>query len=67
MYVFCSQSCPAINVYTAANLNAALDAATRNFCEQEVVVYKVQRHIMVSRLFQWYKKDFGKNDIEAVK
>ena len=61
------QSCPVIRVYSAENLDSALDAATRNFCEQEVKVYEIQRELHVSRVFQWYCQDFGQNDVQAIR
>ena len=48
-------------------MDKALDAATRSFCEQEVVVYEIQKQIRVSQIFQWYCVDFGENDVEAVR
>lgn len=62
-----AKSCPAVQVYTAENLNSALDAATRSFCEQEVKVYEMRKEIRVSQIFQWYRDDFGRNDVEAVR
>ena len=35
---FLQQSCPAINVFSAKNLDFALQAAAQNFCSQEVCV-----------------------------
>ena len=61
------QSCPAINVFTAENLDKALDGATRSFCDQEISIWTVQKRINVSQLFQWYGSDFGQNDIEAIR
>ena len=61
------QSCPVIRVYTAANVDEALDSATRNFCDQEVKPYEIQRQIKVSKIFQWYRVDFGDNDIDALR
>ena len=34
----CQQSCPAIQVYTASNLEYALEAAAKNFISQEVEI-----------------------------
>ena len=54
-------------MYSAENLDSALDAATRNFCEQEIKPYEIQRELHVSRIFQWYVRDFGQNDLEAIR
>ena len=35
---FYKQSCPAISVFSAKNLDFALQAAAQNFCSQEVCV-----------------------------
>ncbi len=65
--ISCLQSCPAINIYTAENLQKALDGATSSFCSQEVQIYSIQREVHVSRIFQWYWSDFGDNDVQAVR
>ncbi|XP_013384161.1 uncharacterized protein LOC106154375 [Lingula anatina] len=62
-----ARSCPAINVYTAENLNSALDAAAKAFIDQEVFVNVKVREIRVSRLFQWYRSDFGNMDVDAIR
>ena len=67
MFVLAFQSCPAINVYSAKNLNSALEAATRAFCQQEVTVHIKLREIALSKIFQWYRSDFGENDVCAIK
>ena len=56
-----------IGVYSPDNLNDALEAATQNFCNQEIRVHEIQREIFVSKLFQWYRTDFGENDIEVLR
>lgn len=62
-----AKSCPAINVYTAENLDSALDAATRSFCSQEVSMFTEVDEIWLSKIFQWYREDFGKDDMEVIK
>lgn len=66
--VFCIslQSCPAINVYTADNLDKALDSATRNFCKQEVSMFTEVDEIWMSKIFLWYRDDFGGNDVDVI-
>ena len=54
-----SKSCPPIGFYSAKNLNNQLDLATRNFLESEVKLDKNRQTISVSRIFSWYKGDFG--------
>lgn len=63
---FLWQSCPAINVYTADNLDKALDSATRNFCKQEVSMFTEVDEIWMSKIFLWYRDDFGGNDVDVI-
>lgn len=60
-------SCPAINVYSAANIEKALDEATKNFCRQEVSMFTEVDEIWLSKIFQWYLDDFGKTDLDVIK
>ncbi|KAK0068380.1 hypothetical protein Bpfe_002315 [Biomphalaria pfeifferi] len=62
-----AKSCPAISVYSVDNLDAALDKATRNFCSQEVFISNEKNEIFISKLFQWYRSDFGVTDIDVLK
>lgn len=63
----CLQSCPVINVYTAENLDRALEDATKNFCKQEVSMFTETDEIWLSKIFQWYMDDFGKTDLDVIK
>ncbi|XP_064601214.1 uncharacterized protein LOC135467371 [Liolophura sinensis] len=62
-----AKSCPAINVYSASNLDAALTAATKNFCRQEVMMILETEEIWLSKIFQWYSSDFGFTDIDVIR
>ncbi|XP_070564784.1 uncharacterized protein [Ptychodera flava] len=62
-----AKSCPPINVYSEKNLDHALTMATRNFVEQETTVNMKFKEIELSRIFQWYRTDFGADEIEAVR
>ncbi|XP_066294101.1 uncharacterized protein [Branchiostoma lanceolatum] len=62
-----AKSCPAISVYSGENVDRALTAAAKGFCEQEVVVDMKRKEISLSKIFQWYRSDFGKDDMEAVR
>ncbi|KAL5007512.1 hypothetical protein ScPMuIL_016318 [Solemya velum] len=62
-----AKSCPAINVYTPANIDQALDVATRNFALEEVSMFTEVDEIWLSRIFQWYQDDFGGTDVEVIK
>ena len=56
-----------ISSYSEDNLDSALDDAARNFCNQEVIVLPKNEEVYVSKLFQWYERDFGSNDLAAVR
>ena len=49
-------SCPPVGVYRAATIDAELDAATRNFVNQEIVLRG--ERLACSRIFKWYGRDF---------
>eukprot|EP01090_Pellita_catalonica_P006056 TRINITY_DN16254_c0_g1_i1.p1 TRINITY_DN16254_c0_g1~~TRINITY_DN16254_c0_g1_i1.p1 ORF type:complete len:242 (-),score=48.09 TRINITY_DN16254_c0_g1_i1:14-739(-) len=59
-----AKSCPPIRIYTEENIDKALTWAAEGFCSDEVVVEG--NTVTMSKLFSWYKKDFGKNKIELL-
>ncbi|RUS81942.1 hypothetical protein EGW08_010287 [Elysia chlorotica] len=62
-----AKSCPAIGVYTVENIDSALDSATRNFCAQEVEMRNELDEVLLSKLFQWYRADFGETEVDVLK
>lgn len=62
-----AKSCPAIGVYTPENVDAALDGATRNFCSQEVIMRNETDEVYLSKLFQWYRADFGETEVDVLR
>lgn len=62
-----AKSCPAIQVYSAKNLERALSMAAQNFCSQEVQVLAHQRKVLLSKIFLWYASDFGSNQRDLLK
>lgn len=60
-----AKSCPAIQVFTAKNLESGLAAAARSFCSQEVITDN--NEVTLSRIFLWYKTDFGSSDEERLR
>lgn len=63
-----AKSCPAIRVYTLLNMESALDAAAATFCQSGGVKANLQhRTLTMSRLFQWYRKDFGRSETEILR
>lgn len=62
-----AKSCPPIKVFSAENLNFALDGAVSAFCESEVEINSVTGTITLSKILDWYKVDFGNNMDERLK
>ncbi|KAK3103138.1 hypothetical protein FSP39_016747, partial [Pinctada imbricata] len=60
-------SCPVINVYTPTNLDKALDAAAKNFCTQEVSMFTEVDEVWLSKIFLWYRDDFGSTEVDVIK
>lgn len=56
-----SKSCPPIGVYQEEAIDRQLDAAAANFIGSDVEVDTAHARIRASRVFQWYRKDFGDN------
>ena len=55
-----SQSCPPIGFYSAEEIDKQLDLATRSFINSgEVRIDPERRILRVSRIFKWYRADFG--------
>ncbi|XP_076471765.1 uncharacterized protein LOC143301401 [Babylonia areolata] len=62
-----AKGCPVISVYTEENLDKALEAATRTYCQAEVQMKTQTNEILMSRLFQWYSQDFGQTDTDVIR
>ncbi|KAK7477199.1 hypothetical protein BaRGS_00031584 [Batillaria attramentaria] len=62
-----AKGCPAISVYTEDNLDKALNDATRAFCQSEVSMHTEVDEIRMSRIFQWYRQDFGETDTDVIR
>ncbi|MBW1869015.1 MAG: DUF547 domain-containing protein, partial [Deltaproteobacteria bacterium] len=55
-----SRSCAPIRFYEAGAIDDQLETATRNFINSsEVVILPEKNKILLSEIFNWYKKDFG--------
>jgi len=63
-----AKSCPPIAVYSSEEqeLNNQLQTATQGFLESNVRVDKESGKIFLSKLFQWYRQDFGSTDGEVI-
>ncbi len=57
-----SKSCPPIGVYHEDQIDMQLDIATTNFIQSDVEVDRETGTLRVSKVFQWYQKDFGSRD-----
>jgi hypothetical protein len=56
-----SLSCPPIGVYSPDHIDEQLDLATRNFINTDTLLDINRQQITVSRIFRWYRDDFGGN------
>jgi hypothetical protein len=55
-----ARSCPPIGFYEADQIDFQLQLAAENFINSpQVKVLPKERTIMISKIFKWYKKDFG--------
>lgn len=63
-----AMSCPPIKTYSAANIYEELTIATQGFLEVDSGVYvdTEKREIQPSKIFQWYKGDFGGSNESVV-
>lgn len=59
-----ARSCPPVRVYTPQNLEAGLAAAASSFLKQTVEVRDGRVHL--SQLLNWYGRDFGETQGEAL-
>ncbi|UCF57099.1 MAG: DUF547 domain-containing protein [Deltaproteobacteria bacterium] len=55
-----SRSCAPIRVYEPGRIHEQLEIATRNFINSsEVVILPEENKVLLSQMFNWYKRDFG--------
>jgi hypothetical protein len=55
-----SRSCAPIGFYEPSRIHEQLEIATRNFVNSsEVVILPEEKKILLSQIFNWYKRDFG--------
>ncbi|TRY79598.1 hypothetical protein TCAL_05902 [Tigriopus californicus] len=62
-----ARSCPPIRIYKAEKLDTQLEMAAKSFCSQEIRFAAESNTVFLSKLFLWYRNDFGSTDHEAVK
>jgi len=61
-----AKSCPPIKIYDSENLQRALALAAGAFCESTVLVDELRKTVTLSKLFEWYRVDFGDTDEEVL-
>ncbi|XP_065198585.1 uncharacterized protein LOC135830122 [Sycon ciliatum] len=61
-----AKSCPAISVFTAENVERALDGATKTYVQQEISINVYKHIICLPRIFSWYGQDFGDTKEEII-
>ncbi len=54
-----ARSCPPVRVFDANNLEKGLALAARTFCGAETEVDVAGKRVVTSKIFDWYKQDFG--------
>lgn len=54
-----SRSCPPIQSYSAEQIDAQLDLATRSFIDANAEPSPEGSRLIVSEIFRWYNKDFN--------
>ena len=61
-----AKSCPPIKLYSADNIQEALDGAAEAFCASEVQLNPQRRSVTLSKIFKWYYPDFGASKAERL-
>lgn len=56
------RSCPPIRSYSVEKLDDQLNLAARGFVAATVEIRPDKRELLLSRIFQWYARDFGGQD-----
>ncbi len=66
--VCASSSCPPIGIYTAENIGRELTIAAETFLNAGgIVIDRQTMTVSLSKIFDWYRRDFGKNIEERLK
>ena len=62
-----ARSSPQIAIYSSTNIEKALNMATTSYCNSEVDIFPEQEEIHLSKLFLWYRNDFGRTEIDVLR
>jgi hypothetical protein len=66
--VCASSSCPPIDIYTAEHLDRELDLSAHTFINGGgAILDRENNSIRLSKIFDWYGKDFGSSDEEKIR
>lgn len=58
-----ARSCPPIGFYEAEQIDEQLQLAAMSFINSDQVrLYPEENTLLISRIFKWYKMEFGGND-----
>lgn len=64
---FGARSCPQINIYSSSNIEKALNVATASYCNSDIDIILENNEVRLSKLFLWYKNDFGRSEIDVLR
>ena len=62
-----ARSSPQIAIYSSTNLERALNMSTTSYCNSEIDVLPENTEVCLSKLFFWYRNDFGRSDAEILR
>ncbi len=62
-----ARSCPQIAIYSSTNLEKTLNMATALYCNLEMDIIPENGEIHLSKLFLWYRNDFGRTETEVLR
>ncbi|CAF0844023.1 unnamed protein product [Rotaria sordida] len=62
-----SRSSPQIAIYSSTNIEKALNMATTSYCNSQVDIIPENREIRLSKLFLWYRNDFGRSETDVLR
>jgi len=57
-----AKSCPPLRTFSFENIDGALTFAAESFIDDNVIIDISKKLILISKIFSWYKSDFGKSD-----
>jgi len=61
------KACPLVGTFSSKTLDQQLKLATEGYLQEQIILDKLKREIILPRIFYYYGKDFGKNDSSILK